>query len=503
MKLPGAKPSFDANWPESTVAEWSYLSARTENSRKRVGTSSVYRRMVALIYASMTGSRRLGREIYESKVGARALTALWHAEPEVRRHYLGVDSLNRLVTGQKGRLSRLSLIQLLQVYFSVYDGLDDHEQGLRLALSALLEQQAQGIVGLSRRPGRDLVAVCVKDNWLLQHDAASVFVRKCRNSGLALNDYAKRIGVESVFYGRFGAVCRAIYYLDELRKIPVGSAHEVLDELLNSDVHKAPFQDGMRVGHKALEIIIDRTVGEPGEAWQGFVLKIAGDPRIGARARSFVEWWEPLKEQRIQKVRGWLSREDLRLFLRAVEEYGRQSGDRELQRMFPARQKFLEGLHAQGLVRNTRLMLGLRAEYYIKQILGKEMLSSYSTLKNMTDKAVIYMDCGDFHLIEGSHSFKIWVYLACPDNMLIDYAKRDFSHSELIHRIPASYARANPSLPYDGFTHHPASWRHNVVSFIAGQGINLEWDKLFSDTEWREYKQSYGIPVAKAKKTGR
>ena len=108
-----------------------------------------------------------------------------------------------------------------------------------------------------------------------------------------------------------------------------------------------------------------------------------------------------------------MSKEDLRLFLQAVEQYGLETANTEMQRMFPARKRFLEGLFKLKLIRNTRLLLGGKAQQSVKRILGKDVKTSFARMDGpMNDKAVIYLDCGDFHLVEGSHSFKIWVYLA-------------------------------------------------------------------------------------------
>lgn len=41
--------------------------------------------------------------------------------------------------------------------------------------------------------------------------------------------------------------------------------------------------------------------------------------------------------------------------------------------MFPARKLFLEGLFKLKLIRNTRLLLGNRAQQIVKGILGKEV----------------------------------------------------------------------------------------------------------------------------------
>ncbi|MEN1354777.1 EH signature domain-containing protein, partial [Pseudomonas aeruginosa] len=115
----------------------------------------------------------------------------------------------------------------------------------------------------------------------------------------------------------------------------------------------------------------------------------AGDPRISRNSPNYREWWQFLGEERVQKVRGWLSKEDLRLFLQAVEQFGIETQNDDLQRMFPARKQFLEGLFKLKLIRNTRLLLGGRAQHSVKRILGKDVQTSLASMDGqMNDKAV-------------------------------------------------------------------------------------------------------------------
>ena len=224
-----------------------------------------------------------------------------------------------------------------------------------------------------------------------------------------------------------------------------------------------------------------------------FILGVAGDPRIASSARNYQRWWRPLGEDRIAKVRGWLSKADLKLFLQAVEEFGRQHNNDELKRMFPARKRFLEGLDDLGLIRTTRLMLGARAETAISRILDSEVTTSFAKLPDMSEKAVIYLDCGEFHIIEGSHSFRIWTYLAPPSRSLTTYDRSTFSHRDLVKAIPREYEEANASLEYSSVVHNNR-WQYNVLSFLADNGIQIEYENLFSKTDYQHFKRAFGLP---------
>lgn len=152
-------------------------------------------------------------------------------------------------------------------------------------------------------------------------DGPAQLVDKCLQTGLPLDDFVSRLGLDGYMDGRFGEVTRAIYYVEELQKIPVGENHDVLNEIVKERVAKAAYQGNLRVGHAALKILIDRTEGEPSVRWQDVILTIAGDPRVSGANRHFAEWWAPLGDERVSKVRSWLAKEDLKLFLEAVEQY--------------------------------------------------------------------------------------------------------------------------------------------------------------------------------------
>ncbi|WP_217898183.1 EH signature domain-containing protein [Zobellella denitrificans] len=110
---------------------------------------------------------------------------------------------------------------------------------------------------------------------------------------------------------------------------------------------------------------------------------------------------------------------------------------------------------------------------------------------------MIYLDCGDFHLIEGSHSFKIWVYLASPDNNLRSYEHNNFTHHQLTSSIPQKYRQHYPGLPHDAIVHQPHTWQNKVFVFLANNGIGLDIEQLLDERDYNIQLRRYGIPVVK------
>ena len=501
MRLPPVEfPA--ASWGAQMLERWTVLAKKAATMEASVGNNDAYERTSAELHR-MAQTLRFDAlpEMLKRRITARALTSLWLNDEVVE--LLNARLLTTLLRAQQPRLTRMTLQQLVQLYFRRFDRLDEKE-GLRELLERSLLQQLDLIPPSKIQTSRadPLVTLKREGHWLLSLDGPRHLAERVRQGGRELGETFIELGLHGFDDGRYGDICRAHFYLETLRHLPLGDSDPVLDELLKPSVAKAPFEGARRIGHVALEILIDRAGQEAGEVWQNFILNLAGDPRISSSAVNFREWWQPLGEERIQKVRGWLSKEDLRLFLQAVEQYGLETANMEMQRMFPARKRFLEGLFKLKLIRNTRLLLGGKAQQSVKRILGKDVKTSFARMDGpMNDKAVIYLDCGDFHLVEGSHSFKIWVYLAAPGETLRTYERNTFSHQDLTTTVPGTYKKLYPGLPYDAFVHTPHAWQNKVFTFLAENGIALDVEQLLSAEDYRLQLRKFGIPAVSAKRT--
>src|SRR5690554_2908195 len=507
MKLPSTD-LLVIDWPRGAIESWSTLTEQVKRLGGKAGKNDTY-------YETAEQLKRLARTmdshalatLMRKRVAARAMTQLWLEDAGFRESMFSQQILKALVQQQQGELGILPLQNLIALYFRLFDELDQHGDGLRDALELLLKQQLT--VRLSTpwaaAPGqRDLLSVLhTEGNWLLSIDGPKKLVNQVMQEGWELNQAFLYYELRGLDDGRYARICRAHYYLDTLKDIPQGEYHPVFAELLKESVSKAPYMDGKRIGHKALEILIDRSGSDPSEEWQSFIMDLAGDPRISSTARNFIEWWKPLGDARIEQVRTWLYKEDLRLFLRALEQYGKESGDEALQRMFPARKRFIEGLEELKLVRRTRLMLGSTAERAVKWILGNEVKTSFIRLAGaMHDKAVIYIDCGDFCLVEGSHNFKLWVYLQPPWDKLYSDDTRELSHAELTQQAPAAYLnRYGYDAPYRDITHHANTWHNRFFEFLAENGVHIEIESLMFKEDYRNYLQRFGVPYVNPIKT--
>ncbi|NVK41171.1 MAG: hypothetical protein HWE39_07995 [Oceanospirillaceae bacterium] len=507
MKLP-APESFSLVWNSAALEGWRSLANEVRQLGDSAGKGDRFQQIAMhLLQISRTMDFRQLPELLRSRVTARALTQLWLENNDFLSRMLNATILRSLVTLQQPMLGIMPLHNLITLYFREFDRLDQHEAGVREALELVIKDQiALRLEQVDLKSERNLLTILYGEAyWLLADDGPKQLVDYVRSERRELSEAFSYFELRGLDNGRYADICRAHYYLETLREIPLGSYDEVFSELLKPSVSKAPYEGEKRIGHAALEILIDRADGDPGESWQSFIMDMAGDPRISSSASNYRQWWKPLGESRVEKVRGWLAKEDLRLFLRALEQYGKESRNSDLQRMFPARKHFLEGLDRLKLVRRTRLMLGSKTEYSVKKILGNELKTSYIKLTNdnaMSDKAVIYIDCGDFCLVEGSHNFKLWVYLAPPSENLYSYDVNKISHYELTSLASASYKKNYGSnAPYSAVTHNPKSWQKTVFEFLADHGIELEIEQLMSSHEYDYYLSRFGMPVVKGSKT--
>ena len=252
-----------------------------------------------------------------------------------------------------------------------------------------------------------------------------------------------------------------------------------------------------RIGHIALEIIIDRSAGAAiSTAWQSAILTIAGDPRVPTSNPNYQKWWVLLGEQRIGLMRGWLSRFDLALFLKVLEQSARDGSNADMERMFGSRKRFMEGLLEQGVVSQSRLFLSMNAERYLKRYYKQDQLPEYARVDSK-DTSMIYLNLsGKAHMVEGSHSFKLKLFDQLPTkSKLVDYSVTKFSDFALRTGVVGQYYQEFESVGgLRDLTHDVhLNWQYNAIRFLAEQGISVSVHELIGAARYREYKSKFGV----------
>ncbi|PTL89069.1 hypothetical protein C6W88_19765 [Halomonas litopenaei] len=339
------------SWNPVSLEPWVELTESAKKIEDNAGRGDAYLKAEEKLL-DVVRSRNYGvlSVLLKKRVAVRALTQLWLDDSYVLKRLMSPRLLEIMVEVQQPRLGRVPLLNILQLYFQEFDRLDhyssENDGSMRELFENVLVDQAKKFDIFSEvLMADDLISIIKQQgDWVLKVDGPNQVVSFAIKNGITLEGAFSKFGLKGVDNGRYADVCRAHYYIEKLHEIDEKEWSPVFDELLHHDVSKAPYgREGKRIGHAALEVLIDR-VSEASEAWQDFMLSLAGDPRVSSRVKSYREWWAPLGDQRVEKVRGWFSKQDLRLFLQALEQYGEATDNAELKRMFPARRTFLEGL---------------------------------------------------------------------------------------------------------------------------------------------------------------
>ena len=463
---------------------------------KAAGTSdAMKRRAIEILRASsntsLTQQIRTGKDI-------RALLMLWlHYNKDgklFREQVKPTQALFERFIEVRPILSKLALHDLAQVYFDHFDHIPELQRLCNFLQAQFNLQQFSG-------SHNQLALLASNKDTVFRTDAPELIVDRAIRWHITLPDTLSGLGIPGTS-GVFQERCTVLYYINSLEKLKLGQDSDLFAELLQDKVLKAPYKNGLLTGHAVLNILIGKTIraGIPmPENWMKIILTIASDPRVPSSTSSYQTWWQRLDRSYIETVKGWLSRFDLDLFLRAFEAFSKQSGDYDLQRMFPARKRFLEGLHEHGIITKTRLFIGTHAIHFLKQNYDDKELPLYARLTHK-DKSIIYMEIAGCHVIEGSHSAKFWVFDRLPAKSNIpNYNKTVFSQSELGAGLKQEYVyeysrNSKPDAVFVGITHYPnVSWQHKAIKTLEKLGIRLDVEKLLTPEDYRLYKQKFGL----------
>jgi hypothetical protein len=405
----------------------------------------------------------------------------------------------RSLQAAKWPFSRLTFGYLARVFLNNFDTED------RYALSMLAALLMESAAAIPRKTGGDFGKWRDHRKLVFGVDGPKAVVQKAIADSADLDVVLDRIGLSTHRSSSFVQSCYKHYYIRQLESIPVGSDHPVLSELTKADVHNAIYDEGVLIGHKALEILIDRSpTGEVSEVWQRVVLSIAGDPRIGRQAASYMRWWQILGATRAQKVIGWLSQLDLKIFLEVLESSARQSGNADMQRMYPPRKVFMEGLLDQGLVVQSRLFLSRHASFYLRRNYSSEDVPEHAVVQ-AGQASIIYLELASgLHMIEGTHNFRLKIMDRLPTHAtLMNFSKKKYTDVELRTGLIAAYLEEATStrgtitkgVNYIDRVHRNIAWqaaaiamlKENRVSYVASEFFNAEDYRLFKKTNDQKY----------------
>ena len=333
-------------------------------------------------------------------------------------------------------------------------------------------------------------------NHLLGKNGPKWIVDECIANNREFSNELKHLDLENYASGRFLTIAKSIYFVEQLKIIPVNEPHPLLNELQNREVYNARYDEHLLLGHKVLQILVNRAPDTGiDDSWLNLIMAIAGDPRVPKSHPNYQKWWSLIDASLNIKMQGWLSRLDLRLFLEALENYSYKPGNDGMKRMFPARKRFLEGLLDKNMITGTRLFLAHGFSSYLRHNYKKEHLPNFSNVSTGSI-SVIHIQLGKAQMIEGSHSCQLWVYKSLnTDAIVFDYTKKYATYASLTSGLSTRmYDENNKPLLVDSIRHHPPlNWQHDAIQALRVAGVNVSAKDVLVSDDYFKYKRKYGV----------
>lgn len=467
---------------------------KIEEIGKSTGTGSVRFKIAReqLARAAKTGGLPYLITQLNESIDVRAFTDLVCNDRSFSQSLAITRELLDRLAALRSPMSRLALTQLIRAYFIHYDKVAD--EGDLDDWCHFLKFQLKGFDAMEGTS--ELKTYSKHADLLFQRDSPCHVVQQATDDKIDFDRLIQRYSLTGFSDGRYLTLCRYQYYLQILNEIPVGTRHPILAEVCNEDVVNAPFSGGKLLGHAILETLIDRAASESiGKPWQSTILNIAGDPRVPKTHLNYQQWWELLGPSRIAKMRGWLSRLDLKVFLKILEQSAKDGSNSEMERMFVSRKAFMEGLLKQNYVTESRLFLSDEAATYLERHYKRDELPSFARVAS-SKTSMIYLNISNkVHIIEGSHSFKLKLMDRLPATANVtDYGVNMFSDRDL--RTSIGYRYRQEFRNKDGLielTHDVfLNWQHHAIKYLRRRRIDIEVGKMIDKARLREYKQKFG-----------
>jgi hypothetical protein len=353
MRLSISKLRFSL--PDAPLAQYvSRLDAATKDVKDLAHSSGTHSDKFKQAFLSVRDSIRQGRNlpsILQSSVDLRALALLLNTDLASKID-LSKKVLDKIIQIRK-KPSSLLIEAIFSHYLTYYDKLNDLSD-VEWWLSNEKQKRNQLTAELTHLLGGN------GPKWLAEES---------HREGRDFDEQVRLVRFDRYRSGRFLTISKNIYYLDVLRGLQPNESNPILGEMQKKSVYDSRYDENSLLGHQILSILIKKApISGVGDAWLNVVLAIGGDPRVSPSHPKYRKWWSQLDAQLKNKVQGWLSKLDLRLFLEALEDFSYQAGNEGLKRMYPARKHFMEGLLNNQLVTGTRLFLSHSAERYLEDI---------------------------------------------------------------------------------------------------------------------------------------
>lgn len=399
------------------------------------------------------------------------------------------------IQSQRWPIGRLTLTNLVRAFANQFGKVPEG------ALDLLGHFLAKSFELLGPALTGDLTLLSVHASSFCSPQGPASIASKAAAAGSDLDVYLKSVGLSGLKSSAYVRATFTHYFVIQLENLEPGADSPILSELRKPEVHLAVLSEGKLLGHKALEILIDRAPESgPSDAWQKTVIGMAGDPRVGRQSRHYQDWWQFLGEGRAKKVIGWLSRLDLKIFLEVLEAAARTSNNDTIRRMYPPRKKFMEGLLEQGMVVQSRLFLSRDASAYLRRNYEDEDVPEHALIKS-GHTSIIYLELATgLHMIEGTDNIKLKILDALPSRPpIMNFGVKVFADSDFRTRLVTTYINEQrqqgraikQGVNFLDQAHQGIHWQANAIHLFHQRRIRYEAAKFFSGPDYRTFKSSY------------
>lgn len=455
------------------------LCNRLHTIGSKAGTGSngfkLRKQEIMAVQPNITGITR----VMESSKYIRPLLALWNETPSHTLNF-PVPFVGKLIShidklalqSHRGRLGRLALFELCNLFFRFYDNLECIEE-----ISACLNTHLGRYQPNEKIMGLDKVRKHIRE--LISTSGHNFLANTALDTGRPLPNVATDYNIprrDSRFYEK--ALLK--HYSVRLNRLAPNEDAQILQEIVVREVYDIKLNQRFRLGHRMITRLMDKLIDaglEPSQLWQDVILRIAGDPRMPPNSPSYSRWWAAIDHLRPERkypqtMRGWLSKADLELFLKIMAEYAKSQGDPVLQRMYPERERFLRGLFKKKLIKETRLFLGNKLMRYVKNS-GEHSLTYYVQIKNGGETAIFYLNLDRVHLIEGSYNCAMRMMDRIPQKSCLNEFPKAVSNRALRKGLEEQYCGEFGDYSRYYKVVHRQCWQWAAVKHLKEMGVQI------------------------------
>ena len=473
------------------VKEFRKFVMRLEQLSGSTGTNSRWFKLRCREITQLAKDKQPIESMLTGPRDSRVVLHLWeHDDSFLIRVPPTKQNLRKLKDLSSGfRVSHLS--SLTEVYFRHFDNISQ--------FAAMMEIISEALETLpNKRLPPNLRQLAAHVDVVFHASAPEIVAKAAREDRSSFKNFVAQLGVPVERPGRFMEACKNEYYVQTVQALEPGGTHRVLSEVLSQDVKESPYDKTLCLGQKVAAVMIDKCERLPNgmpESWLNMVISIMGDPRRGHRTPAYQKWWAPMSAGRVALVRKWLAGADLRLFLELLED---SSSDADLQRMYPDRKAFLEGLLEHYKVEDARLFLGESAAHYIARKFSRDAIRSHGKLRDR-HKTVIHIQVEGIHLFEGTHNYAARVGKHLPEgSRVLNYSQTNYTYQELTSELEFELlkgARGQGRSAASARIVHSTSltWQHKLIGELGRLGLRVHPEHVLTAAQYRAYRSKYGI----------